>query len=214
MLTPSNIRFDRSKQQYFYHPSDRLVSDYQLRKIHYKAILATSQWSDRLVDSLQSKDITFSDFQLQVATQLKNLKVASLELSKGGKSNTFALDYLGQANQLRQIDYPALKKLFLEIKEGKHSAKMVKSRLRNFWKSSRQAFESGIKSRAELRGHDFAIRILAIADHCEDCVTFAKLGIQPIYRLPLPTEQCRCSFNCRCSYYTGSYKSLSDRFHG
>lgn len=208
MLLPQNMYFDTATKQYRYKNSNKIVSDSNLQRVHIRGLLQAKRYSDRLVDSLTDNKITFIEFQQKLVVYLKDLKISSLELAKGGKSQTYAVDYLNQARQLRLVDYPSLKKLFVEISQGQHTPKMIKARLHNFWKSSRQAFEYGRREIATDKGDTHCKRQLAIAEHCEDCIRYAAMGVMPIGELPLPTEQCECRMNCKCSILYGKLTDL------
>jgi hypothetical protein len=198
------------KQRRYLYPSGRLVPESKVNN-YIKAYQAA--YLKRVVEDtnqLVNGTITARDWEEKTAKNVKDSHVALMRFGRGGKDKTYAIHYLDIANELRQNQYPALRNLVQDLRDGKLSRKMLDYRLSRFVQSSRVSYEMGRRSYAVNTDYNtHALRKLdAQAKHCEDCLRYARMGVRPIGVLPVPGQSCKCAQACKCSIYYGREMDL------
>lgn len=211
----SDLIYSERQRRYLY-PSGRLVPESAIDK-YIKAYQAT--YLKRVIEStnqLVSGNITAREWEESTAKNVKDAHVALMRFGRGGKDKTYAIHYLDIANELRQNQYPALRGLVSDLREGKLSRKMLDYRLSRFVQSSRVSYEMGRRSYAtnEDKNTHALRRLDEQAKHCEDCLKYARMGVRPINVLPVPGQACKCAQACRCSIYYGSEWGLLEMQSG
>jgi hypothetical protein len=91
-----------------------------------------------------------------------------------------------------------LKYLFQDIIDGKVSPGTLDNRLRMFGQSGKLTYW---ETKADIAKSNFtqARRILAPAEHCPNCIEYARRGWGAIANVILPTQACQCRTNCKCT---------------
>lgn len=89
--------------------------------------------------------------------------------------------------------------LVRDLIDGRNSLPQLESRLRAFADSDRTIEESIRREIARRQGLTHGMRVLGVADHCPSCPIYAEFPPLPIDQLIMPTEQCECRTNCKCS---------------
>lgn len=211
----SDLVYSERQRRYLY-PSGRLVPESQIER-YIKAFHAG--YLKRVIDdtnSLVSGSLTAREWEERTALNVKSAHVALMRFGRGGSDKTYAMQYLDVANELRQNQYPALRNLVSDLREGRLSRKMLDYRLSRFVQSSRVSYEMGRRSYAIYDDKEtHALRKLdEQAKHCEDCLKYARMGIRPIGQLPVPGQACKCAQACRCSIYYGSMTRLIELQNG
>jgi hypothetical protein len=149
-----------------------------------------SDFSDQLIRDR----LSVADFQLSVASELKNTFIQLSILASGNdKIDKTVEDGLGE--QLDRLD-----KFGQAIGRGELSVPQIKARARSYSNSARVAFfqiEALSKARSGIKTGK---RILdSQAAHCFDCLRYAGMGYVSLSDLILPGTSCLCNTGCKCS---------------
>ena len=92
---------------------------------------------------------------------------------------------------------------YLFLKSNNLSEAQQKESLRKYSESGIISYYKIIENAKLSSGFKFARRFLNGTNNCPDCVEYSDRGLQFIGSLPVPTENCLCYTNCKCSieYY-------------
>jgi hypothetical protein len=162
-----------------------------------------------LAEQLDGGDISLRQFQQESAKVLRRAHVQNAVLGHGGRDKLNPADWLSVGRELKRQYYAGrdevtgerfgLKWLTDAIQQGLFSLAQVKRSLTLYAKSAKLPYFKGKVFSQRLLGKTFAIRQLAEAEHCPECLDHAEQLPQPIQDIVLPTQRCRCGNNCKCS---------------
>jgi hypothetical protein len=204
----SEIYFDVKSKRYKWTDTSKFVS-----KVSVNAII------DRKIELKKAELIGYSQritsreigVYKEMTGTLKDLHILQAARAKGFENITERdLGIIG--NQLKKQYYAGVDPLtgnkyglkFLIKDAPESSIAQIENRLRMFGESSAIIADLFKEDSAKTEGLTSSWRSLGKAhNHCEDCLRYAAMGIQPIGVLPLPRTQCQCLANCVCSI---SYK--------
>lgn len=194
-------------------PSGRFVSKKQIDAALDKYRAVQSGEMRDVAQQYINKTISRRDAEMAIAKNIKNLWNTELVAGKGGVNMVAANDWLVVARSLKKQYYSGidkngrnygLRKLLDSFEQGKVSPNKLLNSMNSYAKASKEAYwianEVVMNKSNE---YNFMERILGGSVHCDDCIRYQAMGIQPIGTLPLPTVDCACTYNCRCSvkYY-------------
>lgn len=182
-----------------------LLDNYRTQKSievnrHIEALYNSAKQSDDYTNFL---DIT--------ANELKNLHFVNYVVGRGGvkaltnqdidimnkqlkKELTVSFDPItGQAFGLQEVT--AL------LENGEISQAQFSARISTYVRGTRKSYWQGVNSRQDL---DYVKRNLNGDNHCQECISYAAMGVVRRELMPLPGEACSCRSNCNCtlSYLT------------
>jgi len=191
--------FDTTLARYRNAATGRFLSQADALKLTERSIAAASRELESQVLSLAKGVVTLAEWQRQLAALLKQIHLGQFILGRGGIRNTTPSDFLVVARILKD-EYRYLAGFGQDLAAGRLSVAQARARARlylaksrlSFWSGQRQALAQGPMP-SEMR------RILAPVDHCPECVVYARAGWVPINALPMPTVDCSCRSNCRCT---------------
>lgn len=159
-----------------------------------------------LLVGLADQDLKARDFYRLAKGYLKQIHIAEFLLGVGGYENATDADWLEVGRGLR-VQYDkgkgedgkpfGLKYLSKELPGL--SPEMLRHRLRLYAQSGRQVRWLGRTRRADLQGFTHGVRVLGKAEHCADCVAYARMAPRRISTLVLPGQECQCGSNCKCT---------------
>lgn len=198
--SPLADRVKWNKERKAYTIGKKQVKDAQLYKIVRSEVSKTEQKFEKLANRLISGNISFQQWQENMANLTRRSHVEMARLGRGGKGNTFANHYLKTGNDLRTIHYPALRQFAEQIAKGELSEKQIVARAKLYGSASKNSFEV-----ARLSLYEDSIgtmgrrRLGACKDHCADCIAYASQGWLPITSVIPPGVNCQCRMNCCCS---------------
>ena len=194
----AEVYWDSRVQRYRYKDNNRFVSRTAVNAITTRQIKASTDKISTLTDSMISGEITFLQWQLRFAEELRSIHTRTAAIARGGVDQMKNTDWLAIANILRE-EYRYFRNFASDIKSGNLSALAIKSRSRLYIRRATLSGEKMRQSVAVSKGDTQMQRFLGATDkHCEDCLNYASLGIVAIGGLPLPTQQCQCRANCKC----------------
>lgn len=197
----SKIYWNNKTSSYHYRSSDRKLSRQQVDKIVSKEIKRNEGKIEKLTNRFINGNINFEAWQKQMSTLVRDSHVNLLRFGRGGKENTYAIHYLEMGNDLRKVQYPALRNFSREIKNGRLSKPQMLARSALYARSSKIGFETGNLYTQQDKGYAEGKRHLGSSceDHCPQCLYYATLGFVSLSDLILPTQKCDCNVNCCCS---------------
>lgn len=191
---PTNGRFISKRQ------IDNSLDNY--RAIQSAEMRATAQ-------QYINKQISRKDAEIAIAKSIKNLWNTELVAGKGGVQNVAANDWLMVARELKQQYYMGtsdktgksygLRQLFDAYERGEKSPSQILNSMDSYAKASKKAFWMANQTMAQKLSLTLMQRILGNSVHCDSCLRYAAMGVQPIGSLPLPQVACECRFNCDCT---------------
>ncbi len=191
--------FDTATARYRNNTTGRFLSQRDALQLTERSIAAVSAELESQVQALAQGVTSLGDWQRQLATLLKQLHLGQFILGRGGIANTVPADFL-EVGRILKSEYRYLEGFGRDLAAGRLSVAQATARARLYLAKSRLSFWAG-QRQAQLRGPAVSEmrRILAPVDHCTECVAYARAGWVPIGNLPLPTVDCSCRSNCRCT---------------
>jgi hypothetical protein len=159
-----------------------------------------------LADDLGDGRLQLKDFQRRAAEILREIHTSQAILGANGIENLNSSDWLRVGRQLKRQYYAGidtesgrrfgLKYLAQDIANGRLSLAEIRNRLSLYAESGKLTYyeTEGAKNEKPL-----VKRVLGAAEHCQECLDYASMGIRPKGELPYPTERCSCKMRCKCS---------------
>ncbi len=153
--------------------------------------------------------ISLEDFQKEAAQTLKSIHLAEMIRALDKQGDATGDRFLLVGRNLKEQYYSGidrindrrfgLKYLFKDLVDGKLSDARLKQRITMFAQSGKKTYWGTRTSLQQEQGKTQARRILAPAEHCRQCIEYARRGWQAIADTILPTVACSCATNCRCT---------------
>jgi len=199
--------WDSKAQRYRWKDTRRFVSQQAVNSLVRGRIEAGKQDLTTLANMLVTQKLDLKAWQKASAVTLRDLYVQQFWIGRGGLKAAQSEDYLAVARMLRG-EYRYLKGFAQDILDGKVTEAQFKARIKMYSDKSRVAYEYGRQLSHIGNGANQMRRRLGIAEHCPDCLRYEAMGWVAIGAVPLPTENCECRANCKCSVL---YRDLSDR---
>lgn len=172
----------------------RFVSSSEIAIVVAETIDQLGDTLSSCADNLIRDRLSVANFQLSVASELKNTFIQLSQLASGGGIIDKAVDD-GLGKQLSRLD-----KFGQAIGRGDLSVPQIKARARQYANSARVLFfQIEVLSKAR-SGIKTGKRILdSQAAHCSDCLRYAGLGYVSLADLISPGTNCECNTGCKCS---------------
>jgi hypothetical protein len=169
-----------------------------------------------LADKIENKTLSLRDFQLEATKILKEIHTSKAIIAANGVENMTSERWLIVANELKKQYYQGkdpvtgrrygIKYLVEDLKKGNVSLSQLRTRLQMYADSGKRSFWQ--QKEFDNKDKKYAQRFLGIAEHCQECLTYASWGVTLRELLPLPTEKCTCRTRCKCSIvFSDSLKS-------
>jgi len=193
------------RENRYYYQSGRAVPQRAINQLIQRTQASYLTDVVETTNRLVKKEISLADWEKVVAESVRDSHVQMMRIGRGGKDKTYAIHYLDVANELRQNQYPYLRKMVEELRDGKISRAQLNNRLASYIRSSRISYQKGVATRQ----NQYAVRkINDKAENCPDCIRYFAMGIMPVGEIPLPMTACQCRTNCKCSIHYGTYEDL------
>lgn len=209
--------WDSKSGRYRDRSTGRFLSQQNLERLQGRHIALIKKDIDAIADLLLRRQISLETWQEATVKSLKTLHLHQMVLARGGMKQVTASDYLAVGRQLRS-EYSYLKQFAIDVNRGYSlndkgqqvpmTEMRFKARLSLYARSGRVSYEQGKQEVAKSQGKPFMQRFLGIAHHCDDCLRYAAMGVQPTGTLPLPTQRCRCRSHCKC--FVRFYSTLAE----
>ena len=198
MTTPdiTRYRYNNNAQRWVSTTSGRFVSNDEVNGEMRRHQEATFSTLDGLTRQLYGGNITLEQWQLAVASELKDAHLAQSMFAVGGKANMTQANY-GRVGGVLADEYRYLSRFAYSIANGTVSEAQALARIRQYGRATQQSYwrEFALESRAQFRWQ------LNPAEHCGDCVALSAGG--PYTADTLPTYpgagDTACRGNCNCT---------------
>lgn len=194
----SDFIWDTKAQRYKWVSNGKYLSRETMLSLTGKAIEASKQELRAIAQQLASGKLSLEDWQRQTAQQLKILHLQQAYLGRGGVDMMKPADFLAIARNLKD-EYGYLRNFAKDINDGNLSEAQFLARLDMYAEKSRSSSALMSQVGHKEQGYYYMQRFLAPANNCMPCVEYAAKGIVPVGAIPLPTFDCFCRANCRCS---------------
>lgn len=176
----------------------RFVSTVEVTNELRRHVAATFNTLDGLTNQLYNGGLTMEQWQVAVASELKDAHLAQSMFSRGGKHNMSAVEY-GRVGGTLADEYRYLSAFADDIAAGKVSQAQALARIKQYGKAAQQSY---------WREYDLATPddeviwwVLHPAEHCDGCLTLA-FG-SPYESGELHTHpgagDTECKGNCNCT---------------
>jgi hypothetical protein len=197
-LTPAYY-WDARTGRYQDVNTGRFVSSAQVRTSLDRFIESSQTRLEALTIQLQGGRLTLAEWETQFALTIKRLACASGALAKGGWAQMTPADW-GKVGWEVRRQYEFLHNFALDIGTGKQAmdGRML-VRARMYGQAVRGIYEEVRRADAVDAGKTQERRILGVAEHCLDCVDYARRDWQPIGTLPRIGNS-QCLTNCHCTF--------------
>lgn len=203
--------WDAASSRYRDTKTGRYINAVQLEALSRRNIELIGRNITQLGDLLITNQITLQAWQESTMQALKTLHLHQMVLAKGGTQRTYAVDYL-QVGRTLKSEYSYLRNFAEDIQRGYSidskgnqvpmTVKRFRQRLNLYVQRGVASYHDGTQSIAIAKGNQYMFRTLGATDrHCGDCVGYAAQGVVSIGALPVPTVNCQCRANCKCSVH-------------
>jgi len=195
----SKFKWSASKRRYIYASNGRVVPETRIRAGLQSAIDASKATIDGFTQDLIGGRINLADWTLRMRDEIKNGHRAAALLANGGKPNPSALGKLG-ATVRAQYEYLSRFSSAIQNGEVALDARLI-ARSKMYAQAILPSYENQVRAREQRAGSKQERRVLSPAEHCADCVEYARRSWQPIGTLPqIGDSICRVNCHCRFEY--------------
>lgn len=197
--TKSGWTYSATKGAYRSAKTGRFLSQEEVLELTRQVVTNSRLEVQSLTTDFLQGVMRLSEWQRAVAQIVKEAHLAQYILGRGGVKNVVPEDYLEVARNLK-IQYGYLSAFASEIASGKLSAQMIRARADLYVNATIGSYWLG-KNKSEVKNRQPTMmrRTLSIAENCPDCIRYAAIGWTTIGSLPMPTVNCQCGANCKCS---------------
>ncbi|NEP56003.1 MAG: hypothetical protein F6K31_03130 [Symploca sp. SIO2G7] len=203
------ITFDVRSRRWRYRDSRQFASIEAVRTQAERYASEEKQALVKLASNYLEGRIDLQQLQQQAARHIKHIHLAQMIIGLDKQSDLTPNKFLLVARNLKQQYHSGkdsltgerfgIKHLATDIADGKVSPAQLTNRLRMFGESGKVTYWGTKSAIASDNGIKEARRILGDAEHCRHCPSYAALGWVPLSELILPTQQCECRTNCKCT---------------
>ncbi len=193
---PSSYIWDKKEQVYKYK-SGELVPKTRIDKLFQSNLELLKKRNSKLLNDLYSKELSFDNWRKETFINIKYAEINTFLLKTGGPENISKKDIkILNGNLKKKFEY--FSKFTQDIKNGISKVEL-EYRLKRYNESVYSALSTGDLLNKIKTGNKFAYRILGAAEHCNDCINYASLGVVPIEQfIPVKTN-CVCQERCKCT---------------
>jgi hypothetical protein len=154
---------------------------------------------------LVNGEINLAEWQIQMAAQLKTLHVAMGLAASGGvnAADPATLGFIG--SQIKE-QYKFLRRFARDIKTGRQKLDgSLVARSAMYPQAGRGLYHAVLERKALQAGLQESRSVLAVADHCKQCLSEAARSWVPIgSSIPIGQRICRTSCRCHLEYRKGA----------
>ena len=209
--------FDPNSQRY------RVISGPNKGKfISYEAIVSLTERYieqsrvevDDITNSLLNRSISVSEWEEQVALELREAHTNSYALGHGGIGRLGDREKAEISDRIKD-EFQYLRGFSEDILSGTLLEAQIRDRTSMYVDSLHRSFQMGRESSHYDAGYDEERRVIGSNESCQDCISYEAMGWQAIGSLPYPGEESQCLSRCRCykefrkSEEQNSYRLLS-----
>ncbi len=190
--------FSNSAQRWRDDDTGRFVSNDTVVENMRTLQTATYDTLDNLTRNLYQGRITVAQWQIGVASELKDAHLAQSMFAVGGRNNMTQANF-GRVGGVLADEYRYLTRFANQIANGDISEAQALARIRQYGNATQQSYYREYAN-ATPNNEQIYWR-LSPAEHCPDCLDLASNS--PYKPADLPTVpgagQTRCRGNCKCT---------------
>ena len=190
--------FSQKSQRYHYRESGGFVSKAAVESLTKQSIEQVKGEIKVIAGQLIEGSIELAEWESSTAGALKKLHTWTYLLGRGGQQAMTQSDY-GKLGLRLSYEYGYLRGFAEKIRDDGLSVNQFLARLDLYSNKANGTRELALRAGHKSDGWIWEKRLLANADNCSSCTSYAAMGWQPIGSLPAPTESCECQANCLCS---------------
>ena len=193
-------KFDRATGSYLFSASGATVSRDEILFLLDRATSGRADTMQRIAEYATEGRILPADFELAFAQMLKQQYTQLAILGKGGIEQMMPGDW-GRIGGYLKPQYGYVSNFAAQIAAGEVSVAQATSRADMYLGGARRAYLYNERLTAVAPTGQILMerRVLGVAEHCPDCMTYESMGWQPQGLLPLPGEASVCNGHCRCA---------------
>lgn len=192
----SAVVFDNRALRWRQTATGRFVSDASVTSELERHVSATFDALEGLTRRMYAQDITLTQWQASVASELKDAHLAQAMFARGGKANMGAAQF-GRVGATLRDEYGFLAAFADDIAAGRVSEAQALARIRQYGRATRQSYWNEYR----IASPGMVAWRLNPAEHCPDCLALAAGS--PYRADQLPTVpgagSTRCRGNCKCT---------------
>lgn len=191
------FRWTESASRYRDVQTGRFVPAAQVRSAVDAVIQASAARMQQITGGLQTGALTIEDWRGLMATEVKNLHLATASAAAGGWTQMSPASF-GWTGQRIRTQYQFLDGFAQDIASGKQPLDgTLAVRASLYAEASRATNREMERRQARLRGEQQERNQLGAADHCPGCLDQTARGWQPIGTLT-PVGSRTCMSRCHC----------------
>jgi hypothetical protein len=201
MPTPRPYEWNPSATRYFDPATGRFLSRDAVRKA-FDSVIDSER--DRLMEAaneLRAGNITLAEWQATMRQAIKDTALNAAYVAVGGVNQMGAADY-GWVGAYTREQYAYLNEFTTQIRNGLPLDGLFIRRAGMYASTARGAFHELQQDVQRDAGYTRERSLLHPAEHCDECVDQASIGIVPLGTC-IPIGQRQCLGNCHCTmrYY-------------
>lgn len=178
----------------------RFVGRHNIVSLLEQHVNAKEELLSRLTNDLTAGKISPATYVAQTRQELLTLHLQNAAIGSGGFDRLTPTDY-GRIGGTVRDEYRRMAAMAQGVADGTVSEAQALNRLHMYVGNARSQFYAAERDRVAPSSPDMILlgrRVLGTAEHCDDCVTYANHGWQPIENVAIIGDS-QCDGNCRCS---------------
>jgi hypothetical protein len=196
----SNFTYDPVSRRYRSVETGRYIPAKEVRAVVDKVIDNYQSEFVVLATKLQTGELSLAEWQLQMASLIRQIHTTTGVASLGGFDMVSKSDY-GYIEGLIKVQIGYLNQFAQDIADATQLVNgSLLQRTKLYAQAARGSFESIQRRAAKFANLTEEKRNLGSADHCTSCVEYASRGWVPIGTLPMIGQDSPCKVNCRCTF--------------
>lgn len=194
----ADYRWDPETGEYYDVDTGKVVAVAVVLAWARESIESTLLAFDKLAQLVANGIISPQMWHQLMREEIKREYIRQYLAGIGGLGQMGPEDWVRIADMIAD-QYAYLPTFQQQIEAGKLTEAQIRVRSNMYLESAKEAYEKAKAIVVSRLGFDEERWVLGLAEHCEDCVSFANEGWQVFGYFPFPGEgQTRCLTNCKC----------------
>lgn len=196
-------KWNQTAARYYNTETGRFLSRTKALGFVEESIAAAESVVDTLAGYVAEGFLAPTDFASLAWKEVKDEYIRQYLLGRGGRAQMTQVDWGSVGGSLsEQMRY--FRPFMEEVAQGNLSEGQIRSRMRMYINSGREAYERAQAKVAEAAGYDEVLWVLSLgAESCPDCQEFADMGWQKVaddpYDGAIPgSGDTVCLTSCKC----------------
>jgi hypothetical protein len=203
--------YNKSAHRFADKATGKFLSQSQAQTIVETGIKKNRDRLQTLAENLASGGIDITRFLTDGSDAIKNLHILNAVNAVGNRADALTKDQVKELNRRVKEhlsggkdkltgDRFGFSELIKDLVKGNASEAELKNRLNMFADAAAltQAHIKRVQIEAD-KTYSQALRVLGVAEHCPECVSYAGLSWVKLSDLIMPGDRCSCRANCKCT---------------